>query len=464
MKKNIIIFTSIGTCLLLAVFLTIFFINRTRITVSLRGENTVEIEVFSKYKEPGIDIRRGNKPLARDKYKLDVITNLDPEKVGSYKMDYKVDSYNKTFELSRKVVVVDKEKPEITLSSETLVKDYCSKANKNNIEYKAVDNYDKDITDKVVVEEKEDKVIYKVSDSSGNLSVKEAFITYEEKPDNIFKVNGSDKETVLIGTEYTEKGASYTDGCGNKLKGDIKISGSVDTSVEGDYTITYTLNGKDTITRTVHVKKYQPKNIYLTFDDGPGANTSSVLNTLDKYGVKATFFVTNQFPSYQHLIAEEKNRGHAIGVHTLTHSWNIYNSVDDYINDFNAMNEIIFNQTGSYTKIFRFPGGSSNTVSKSHSQGVVTAIAAEMTNRGYVYYDWNLASGDADKKTSTEKIKSTVINRVDSCRYDCVILFHDYKKITADAIDPILAELTARGYTFSTLDENGPLTHSKIAN
>ena len=128
------------------------------------------------------------------------------------------------------------------------------------------------------------------------------------------------------------------------------------------------------------------------------------------------------------------------------------------------MNEIIKNQTGSYTKIFRFPGGSSNTVSKSHSKGVVTAIAQEMTNRGYVYFVWNLASSDADGKTSTEKIINTVINHVDSCRYDCVILFHDYKTITADALDPILAELTSRGYTFYTLNENSPETHSTIRN
>ena len=289
-------------------------------------------------------------------------------------------------------------------------------------------------------------------------------INYDKKPKNKFYLNGSNPQHVIVNTEYSENGASYTDGCGKKLDADIKISGEVNTAVEGTYNVTYELEGENTLTRKVVVEKYTPKTIYLTFDDGPGANTIKVLNALDKYGVKATFFVTNQFPSYQYLIAHEYNSGHKIGVHTLTHNWNIYNSLDAYIDDFNQMNEIIKNQTGSYTNIFRFPGGSGNTVSRSHKTGVVTEIANEMTNRGYVYFDWNLSSGDADGKSGTQQIINNVLNRVNKCPAHCVILFHDYKSTTANAIEPILAELTKRGYTFKTLSESSPTVHAKILN
>ena len=87
-----------------------------------------------------------------------------------------------------------------------------------------------------------------------------------------------------------------------------------------------------------------------------------------------------------------------------------------------------------------------------------------MTNRGYVYFDWNLSSGDASKNPSTESVKSNVLNHVDSCSAQCVILFHDYKSVTANAIEPIVKELVARGYDFATLDENGPTVHAKIKN
>ena len=203
------------------------------------------------------------------------------------------------------------------------------------------------------------------------------------------------------------------------------------------------------------------KTIYLTFDDGPGGYTTSILNTLDKYNVKATFFVTNQFPGYSHLISEEHNRGHKIAVHTYTHSYGIvYQSVDSYIDDFNKMNEIIRERTGSYSNLFRFPGGSSNTVHCNYNKGVVGNIASEMTNRGYVYFDWNISSGDAAGYNSN-RIYNAVVGGVEGCS-SCVVLMHDIKKTTADALDPILATLTAKGYTFATLSESSPTAHHSI--
>lgn len=466
-KKVVIVVLSILFVVVLTILTAIIVIKNNKITVSLNGPKIETINVFSSYKDKGVSVKKGNKELSKDKYTLTKKNSINQNIVGKYDLHYKVKVKKKEFDLQRTINVVDNVAPELNLSTDVVERDFCTKKETKPITFDAVDNYDGDLTKDVIISETDDKIIYSVKDASGNEAKKEVSISYSSKPKNKFVLNGKSKVTVIVNKEYKDQGASYVDGCGKKLDANITVSGTVNTAVEGTYTLTYSLKGEEDITRTVVVTHYSPKTIYLTFDDGPGANTRKVLDTLDKYGVKATFFVTNQFGGgkYQYLIKEEHDKGHAVGVHTLTHSWNVYNSLDDYLNDFNAMNEIVKAQTGSYTKIFRFPGGSGNTVSRSHSQGVVTAIAEEMTNRGYVYFDWNLSSGDAASgKVPTDKIVSNVLNNVDRCNSQCVILFHDYKKTTADAVEPIVKEFVERGYSFATLDENGPVVHAKIKN
>ena len=463
-NKFLFITLSSALFLLIATLIT-FIIIKENVKVYIIDGNEVKVKVFDKYEDPGIKVKVGKKTVKSSKYKVKTTGKVNTNIIGKYKINYKGKYFTKKFNLTKIVNVVDDVKPEIEINTDVVYKDFCTKKYQKEIKYTASDNYDGDLTNKVEVKEEEDKITYAVADTSGNMTVKEVKIDYGNKPSNKFTLNGASKTYVVVNTKYEEKGASYTDGCGNKINKDIKVTGIVDPAKVGEYTITYEVDGEKPITRTVVVRERPHKTIYLTFDDGPGANTKKVLQALDKYNVKATFFVTNQFPSYQYLIGEEYSKGHAIGVHTLTHKWDIYDSLDAYIDDFNAMNEIIKEQTGSYTKIFRFPGGSGNTVSKSHKTGVVTEIANEMTNRGYVYFDWNLSSGDASSgKLTSDKIKNNVLNSVDNCSAQCVILFHDYKSQTANAIEPILSELVARGYDFATLDENGPTVHAKIKN
>ena len=464
--KNKVLFLILCTALfLLIALLSTFLIIRHNISAYIIDGNYIEVKVFDKYEDPGVEVKFGKKEVNKSKITLKKEGKVNTNIIGTYTLNYNVKYLMKSFNLTKTIKVIDDVEPELTVNMDTVYKDYCTKKYQKEISYTALDNYDGDITNKVEINEEEDKITYTISDTSGNTVTKEVKIDYGSKPTNKFTLNGAAKTYVVVNTSYTEKGASYTDGCGNKINKEIKVTGEVDTTKNGEYTITYEVDGENPITRTVVVRERPHKTIYLTFDDGPGANTRKVLDALDKYNVKATFFVTNQFPKYQYLIAEEYNKGHAVGVHTLTHKWNVYDSVDAYISDFDAMNEIIKNQTGSYAKIFRFPGGSGNTVSRSHATGVVTAIAEEMTNRGYVYFDWNMSSGDAASgKVSTDKIISNVLNHVDSCSAQCVILFHDYKPTTAAAVEPILKELVARGYEFGTLSEDGPIVHAKIKN
>ena len=279
---------------------------------------------------------------------------------------------------------------------------------------------------------------------------------------------GNNTVYVPLNGTYKENGTKYTDGCGNPINKTIKKSGSVNTEEIGTYKITYEVENEKALTRTIIV--YDPasdiptnnKVIYLTFDDGPGYYTNKILNILDKYNVKATFFVTHQFPSYLSLIKTEHEKGHQIALHTYSHKYEIYTSVETYLTDFNKMNEVIKEYTGSYTKLFRFPGGSSNTVSKSYNKGIMTTLAKKMEEDGYVYFDWNVSSGDASGASST-KIYNNVVNGIKSCS-KCVVLMHDIKSTTANALDNILSTLTQNGYTFATLNENSPTVHHSINN
>ncbi|MBR5496770.1 MAG: polysaccharide deacetylase, partial [Clostridia bacterium] len=196
------------------------------------------------------------------------------------------------------------------------------------------------------------------------------------------------------------------------------------------------------------------KIVYLTFDDGPGQYTERLLGYLRKYDVKATFFVTNQFPKYIYNLKTMAEDGHAIGVHTLTHSWNIYSGEYSYMKDFNAMHDIIKRETGIDTKIFRFPGGTNNTVSRSYCRGIMSAMSRKMINNGYYYFDWNVDCCDT-LGYSASQIASTTIGQIKG-KSESIVLMHDIKKATVDAIPTIIEYCLNNGYVFDVLDENSP--------
>ncbi len=213
---------------------------------------------------------------------------------------------------------------------------------------------------------------------------------------------------------------------------------------------------------TVKIEKKNEKVIYLTFDDGPGPYTEKLLRYLREYDVKATFFVTNQNPGYIHLLKTMADDGHAIGVHTLTHNWNIYSSEEKYMQDFNAMHKIIKDKTGIDTKIFRFPGGTNNTVSRSYSRGIMTKLAKSMTAKGYYYFDWNVDCYDTSGYSSSQ-IARTTINQISSKKV-AIVLMHDIRNSTVESVKRIIEYGLANGYSFEPLDENSPAIRFNPAN
>lgn len=181
------------------------------------------------------------------------------------------------------------------------------------------------------------------------------------------------------------------------------------------------------------------RKVYLTFDDGPSENTNKILDILDEYGVKATFFVVGKegyTEEYQRIVKE----GHSLGMHSFSHKYReIYQSVDAYGEDMNKLHDFLYEVTGEVCKIARFPGGSSNTISKVDMQELI----AYLTEQGITYYDWNVSSGDASSSfVSASQIENNVLNNV--WKYDSVmILMHDSsaKDTTVEALPNIIEKI-----------------------
>ena len=164
------------------------------------------------------------------------------------------------------------------------------------------------------------------------------------------------------------------------------------------------------------------------------------------------------------MIAKEAAAGHTVAIHSASHNYQqIYSSVDAYFDDLNEMSDIIYSQTGSRPTLVRFPGGSSNSVSRKYCKGIMTELAKDVTDQGYKYYDWNVSSGDAGETTSTSEVYQNVINGIKSHNVS-VVLQHDIKSFSVDAVESIIQWGLANGYTFLPLTTSSPDVHHGINN
>lgn len=190
--------------------------------------------------------------------------------------------------------------------------------------------------------------------------------------------------------------------------------------------------------------------MYLTFDDGPSERTVQILDTLKQYGIKATFFVTGKDDDFSRSVMKRiVDEGHTIAIHTYTHSYtDIYQSVDAYLQDFERIYNLIEEVTGVKVTMFRFPGGSVN----SYNGQVYQELIAEMTRRGFVFYDWNISAGDASRKATQQSITDSVVNGGVGKKRG-IVLMHDSKPMadTANALPAIIQGLQAEGFYFDKL-------------
>ncbi len=184
---------------------------------------------------------------------------------------------------------------------------------------------------------------------------------------------------------------------------------------------------------------FHPKTMYLTFDDGPSEeNTAAVLDILKAHDIKATFFLVGEnverHPDMARRIVEE---GHTVGIHCYRHDYKeVYASVDAYLEDFQKAYDVILETTGVEVQLYRFPGGSIN----SYNKEVYKDIIARMTEKGYIYFDWNASLEDAVKHSTPSKL---VENGVKSTlgRRKVVMLCHDIVYNTTQCLEDLLDSL-----------------------
>ena len=466
-KVNIIvlIFTFISIVALLALYICIPKLKLDK--------KYVEVNVFDEYQKIAYKATYLGKDITNE---VGVGGYVDTEHIGKYKITYKIKKGIFNVVKQATVNVVDKEEPKLELIGDEEFK-VCSIKHFIEPGYKAIDNYDGDITNNVEKKHISDNEIeYIATDSSFNASKKTRKLVEIDDEAPVIKLLGNQTIYLTVGASYTEPGYEASDNCDNDLKEQVKTEGSVDTSKAGTYTIKYsvkdTANNETSVERKVIVSenKATPEVrvnntsgvIYLTFDDGPSNYTSQILDTLAKYNIKATFFVTKN--GSDDLIKREYNEGHTMALHTYTHDWNIYKSVDTYLDDLNKIANRVKTLTGVDSKYVRFPGGSSNQKIYHRSNNTITIydLINALNERGYKYFDWNVSVEDAGGCASVSDKQSCVINNFKKYlkpNKENIVLMHDIKGYTAAGLETMIQYGLANNYTFKAIDDSTEPVH-----
>lgn len=224
---------------------------------------------------------------------------------------------------------------------------------------------------------------------------------------------------------------------------DVSGSGTVETQQEEDLTeaqqayqnVIRGLDAEDNLAKEGDTHK-----VYLTFDGSPNENTDKILDVLEKYGIKATFFVTGDDskemrPVYKRIVED----GHTLGMHSYSNQYSkIYASVADFEKDFDKLSSYLKDVTGEESQYYRFPGGSSNEISNVDMAEFVHVL----NQKGITYFDWNVSAGDTSANYTVEDVITNVT--VGVSRYKTsVVLLHDGedKSTTVEALGPLIEAL-----------------------
>lgn len=458
------------------------------VDLSLHGDKEIILEYGATYDEPGATATGCGTHLKKEPQTLEVQVNgqVDTDKLGTYQVVYSAEFEGTEETETRTVTVVDTVVPEIVLVSDP---EYFTFPNQSYVEegYTASDNYDGDLTDQVIAVEKDGKMIYTVSDSSGNKTTVERQIRYDDPVPPELTLKGDAKITITEGKKWEEPGYVASDNVDGDLTGQVVVSGTVNHNKPGTYKLTYEVKDQYEnavkVERTVIVKaKPQPapskpnngstetvtgnqgKVIYLTFDDGPSKHTPRLLEILAKYNVKATFFVCGT--GNVSVLDDIAKAGHTLALHSKTHKYeSIYASEAAFYEDLYAIQNIVEKYSGLKSFITRFPGGSSNGVSKKICPGIMTKLTQSIQEKGFTYFDWNIDSRDASDAKTTGAVAQNVINGINkSKRKHLVVLQHDIKGYSVDAVEQIIQWGLANGCTFAPLTQSSPTCHHNVNN
>ena len=391
-------------------------------------------------------------------------SEINTSQVGEQVVEYQTEFLWLSGSTEQIVLVVDDDAPVIKLTNNETKTEYGSEYIEEG--FVAIDNVDGDITNRVAVIKEGDHITYTVQDLAGNSATAVREIRYIDTTAPTLTLQGKSTIVVQKGKAYTEPGFVAIDKKDGDITNRVITDNQIDTTKKGTYEIKYTVTDEagnvSNAVRKVIVEDKESKTIYLTFDDGPSIYTEELLDILAKYNVKATFFVVGN-PSPE-ILKRMHDEGHAIGAHSLTHNYKkIYSSEENYFNDLDAMLDIIENATGERTKLIRFPGGSSNTVSKAYNIGIMGRLAEKVNEKGYTYFDWNVSSGDAGETISSKQVFNNIIKGIKEYNVP-VVLQHDTKKYSIDAVEDVILWAFEQGYDFDVLTPEYPIVKHKIFN
>ncbi len=449
---------------------TIFAVNQYSLCMTLEGGEQITLEFGEAYTEMGASAVFSGTLLEKAGRDVEVRVDgtVDESKIGTYALTYTAQWRGYTASQQRTVRVVDTCDPVITLVADP--NGYTLPGHTYAEEgFSATDNYDGDLTDKVMRTVKDDQILYTVSDSSGNTVTVTRGIVYDDRSAPTVTLTGEEHVSIKPGQAYEEPGFQAVDDLDGDLTGRVQVTGEADIYTPGDYPYTYTVTDAHGNTgkavRTVTVEPYNIKGIggviYLTFDDGPSEYTTTLLDILAKYQVKATFFVTNY--GNASAMTRAAAEGHTVAIHSATHNYDqIYASEEAYFADLYKMQSIIQSYTGTAPTLIRFPGGSSNTTSY-FNPGIMTRLTEAVHEKGFEYYDWNVSSGDAGIAQSTNEVYYRVISGV-SNYHTAIVLQHDTHYFSVMAVERIIEWGLANGYTFLPLTMGSPTCHHSINN
>lgn len=466
-RKHILWGSAVAACLVLALVLITVL---TDVQLELRGEKELTLEYGQAYQEPGV-VATVNGEVREP----DISGQVNDSKLGTYTLRYRVRCLWLTASEKRTVHIVDTTAPQIELLE---TPGYITMPGEEYVEegFVATDNYDGDLTDKVTVTREGDTITYTVKDSSGNSASIQRVIEYGDVDAPQITLTGDSSITITAGSTFEEPGFAATDNRDGDVTSKVQITGTVDPMVAGEYVLTYTVTdaagNTASVDRKVTVEPIkQPdivdpegKVIYLTFDDGPSSHTQELLDVLEKYNAKATFFVVNTGYNMSTLLNNIVNAGHSIAIHSMSHKYEkIYQSESAFYEDLYGMQQIIKQYTGVTTTLMRFPGGSSNGVSKKYCKGIMTALTKGVTAKGFQYFDWNVDSGDAGGAKSADEVYNNVIKGIGS-KKTAIVLQHDLYDYSVEAVERIIIWGLQNGYTFQALTPTSPNAHHPVNN
>lgn len=323
------------------------------------------------------------------------------------------------------------------------------------------------------------KVCVVVEDEYENKTEKYAYVMVVEKDEEPPIIEGLDVLRVSLHEKVDlKKGVKVIDDI--DLKPQLIIDDhDLNLNKAGNYHVIYHVEdkygNKASYTRTIQVvSPYDnkeaiadgKKTCYLTFDDGPSHNTKKVLDILEKYQIKATFFVTAENKEYAKYIKEAYQKGHTIGLHAYEHDYeHLYTASKSFLDDLKKNDEYVYQQTGVHTKVMRFPGGSSNMVSAKYNKGIMHVLTKKVIDQGYQYYDWNCMNGDAEGKKTVKEMIKTVKETVKD-QEDIMLLMHDgiQQDNTVKALPDIIEYLKKQNYEFKAVDTTSPTFHHTVQN